>query len=80
MECNGQCYLKEQLSKVSDDEKSNQKKTIRAEPEKFPVIISEFSYLITEPLNRKAQSGFKEYKFSINSLSTKPPTPPPQSL
>jgi hypothetical protein len=75
--CNGKCYLSQQLKEAQQTEKQD-KKIPTVEQERIPMIVynSELTkFLITVS---KAKKYFQFYQFPIKDLSISPPTPPPK--
>lgn len=78
LKCSGKCYLKEQLSKISSENKSKEKRIPKIKFEKFPIICYQTNDFLIKKIDFNTNSDIWGYNFSINNSSSKPPTPPPK--
>lgn len=77
LNCNGKCYLSQQLKKAQENENKD-KKIPTPEQERIPMIVCYYDLpnLVNHNLNTQKTSFY--YQFSIKELFISPPSPPPK--
>ena len=78
LKCDGKCYLKAQLSKVNEDNRTKEERVPKIEFEKFPIICHRAKDFLVPSMNFKTDPAIWNYMFSINDHASRPPTPPPE--
>ena len=78
LNCLGKCYLSEELSKVNNEDNSENKRMPIIEFEKFTKISYDKGDFLNRTFDYSHNFSFRPYKFFIKNFSSKPPTPPPK--
>lgn len=78
LECNGKCYLDEQLAKVANTGQSQKEQLPTVEFDKFPIFYYQTNVIVLNAPRLKTESNSFGYVCSMDEWSLSPPTPPPQ--